>query len=138
MLRRCSRVIALAVMLVGLPTAQAADTTLTLACKGTVTIKSSGPLQYDPDPVSMGLIVNFMNRTVQGASRWGPYLFDDQLQITDLNEKTIVFSGFSKFLGMDIGGFMDRVTGDVGMLATSKTGGPYDYSLKCTPTQRMF
>jgi hypothetical protein len=39
---------------------------------------------------------------------------------------------------MDIGGFMDRVTGDVGMLATSKTGGPYDYSLKCTPTQRMF
>jgi len=35
MLRRCSCVIALAVMLVGLPTAQAADTTLTLACQGT-------------------------------------------------------------------------------------------------------
>jgi hypothetical protein len=34
MLRRCSCVIALAVMLVGLPTAQAADTVLTLACKG--------------------------------------------------------------------------------------------------------
>jgi hypothetical protein len=37
MLRRCSCVIALAVMLVALPTAQAADTTLTLACKGTET-----------------------------------------------------------------------------------------------------
>jgi hypothetical protein len=37
MLRRCSCVIALAVMLVGLPTAQAADTTLKLACQGTVT-----------------------------------------------------------------------------------------------------
>jgi hypothetical protein len=36
MLRRCSRLIALAVMLVGLPTAQAADETLTLACQGTL------------------------------------------------------------------------------------------------------
>jgi hypothetical protein len=43
----------------------------------------------------MGLVVNFTNRTVQGASRWGPYLFDDQLQMTDLNERTIVFSGFT-------------------------------------------
>jgi hypothetical protein len=50
--------------------------------QGTVTIKSSG----HPDPVSMGLIVNFTARTVQGTARWGPYLFDDQLQITDWNE----------------------------------------------------
>jgi hypothetical protein len=50
---------------------------------------------------------------------------------------TVVFRGFSKFLGMDIKGSMDRSTGDVGMLATSK-GEAYDYSLKCTPTQRMF
>jgi hypothetical protein len=35
MLRLCSCAIALAVMLVGLPTAQAADTVLTLACQGT-------------------------------------------------------------------------------------------------------
>jgi hypothetical protein len=34
MLQLSARVIALGVMLVGLPTAQAADTTLTLACKG--------------------------------------------------------------------------------------------------------
>src|SRR5262245_34679787 len=38
MLRHRSCVIALAVMLVGLPTAQAADTTLTLACQGTATL----------------------------------------------------------------------------------------------------
>jgi hypothetical protein len=54
---------------------------------------------------------------------------------------TIVFGGFSKFLGMNVDGSMDRVTGDVGMIAIPKTGlfgRPFDYSLKCTPTQRMF
>jgi hypothetical protein len=133
----CACIIALTAM-VGGPTAQAADTTLTLACQGTVTIKSSGPAEYEPDPISMGLIVNFTNRTVQGASRRGPYLFDDQLQIIDANENTVVFRGFSKFLGMTIDGHMDRVTGDVGMLATAELGWPYVYALKCRPTQRMF
>jgi hypothetical protein len=37
---------------------------------------------------------------------------------------------------------MDRVTGEVGMVATAKeTGYPvyaYDYALKCRPTQRVF
>jgi hypothetical protein len=89
MLRTCSRIIAFTAIVAG-PTAQAADTTLTLACSGTVTIKSSGPLEYDPDPVSMGLIVNFTARTVQGTARWGPYLFDDKLQITEWNEVTVV------------------------------------------------
>jgi len=48
MLRRCSCVIALAVMVVGLPTAQAADTTLTLACQGTVTdgMKDAAPEKH--------------------------------------------------------------------------------------------
>jgi ABC-type uncharacterized transport system substrate-binding protein len=40
MLRTCSRIIALTAMVAG-PTAHAADTTLTLACQGTVTIKST-------------------------------------------------------------------------------------------------
>lgn len=71
MLRTCSRIIALTAMVAG-PTAHAADTTLTLACQGTVTIKSMGPLEYEPDPVSMGLIVNFTARTVQGTARWAP------------------------------------------------------------------
>jgi hypothetical protein len=33
---------------------------------------------------------------------------------------------------------MDRVTGNVGMVATAKEAAAFDYSLKCTPTQRMF
>jgi hypothetical protein len=37
---------------------------------------------------------------------------------------------------------MDRVTGDVGMVATTpgetKDGEAHDYVLKCTPAQRMF
>jgi hypothetical protein len=59
--------------------------------------------------------------------------------ITRSNEDTVTFRGVSKFLGMTISGSMDRVTGDVGMLAL-ETGrdGYYEYVLKCKPTQRMF
>jgi hypothetical protein len=47
-----------------LSTARAADT-VALACKGTVTIKAFGGrfTESDPDPISMGLVVNFANRT---------------------------------------------------------------------------
>jgi hypothetical protein len=38
---------------------------------------------------------------------------------------------------MKISGSMDRVTGDVGMVATAE-GEAFDYSLKCRPAQRMF
>jgi hypothetical protein len=59
--------------------------TLTLACKGTAKIIKplNSPLEYDPDPISMGFIVNFTAKTVQGTARWGPYLFDDQIPITE-------------------------------------------------------
>jgi hypothetical protein len=90
-----------------------------------------------PDPSIR--VVNFSARTVQGTARWGPFLFDDQLQITEWNEMTVVFGGFSRFLGRNIHGSMDRVTGDVDMVATAKeAAAAYDYSLKCKPTQRMF
>jgi hypothetical protein len=110
-----------------------------LACKGTVTIKGSPIGDYDPDTVSMGLIVNFTTRTVQGTSRWGN-LFDDQLQIIDWNEWTIVFNGFSIFLGKNIHGSMDRVTGDLNMISTAEGQGfVHDvYSLKCRPKERSF
>jgi len=45
-------------------TAQAADTTLTLACQGTTTVRME---DAKPEPISMGIIVNFTNRTVQGV-----------------------------------------------------------------------
>ena len=136
MLRGCSRVIAVTAIVAGLPmTAQAAEpATLTLTCKGTATIRADSPKPY---PLSMDLIVNFTTRTVDGTARQRPYVFDDQLQITEWNEVTVIFRGFSQFLGKNISGSMDRMTGDVGMLATSKTEA-IDYSLKCTPTQRMF
>src|SRR5262245_38604519 len=84
MLRTCWRVIALTV--VGLSTAQAADRTVTLACQGTVTVTSIDDAKAEPVP--MGLVVNFTTRTVQGASRRGPCLFDDQLQINEWNSAT--------------------------------------------------
>ena len=60
MLRTCARIIALTAMVVG-PTAQAADETLTLACKGTVQRNA-----MKSEPVSMGIIVNFTARTITG------------------------------------------------------------------------
>ena len=111
--------------------ARAAEETLTVTCKGTATIRADSA---KPDPLSMGLIVNFTTRTVVGNARQRPYVFDDQLQITEWNEVTVIFRGFSQFLRMNISGSMDRMTGDVGMVATSKAE-VVDYSLKCTPTQ---
>jgi hypothetical protein len=110
--------------------AQAAEpATLTLTCKGTATIRADSP---KPNPLSMDLIVNFTTRTVAGTARQRPYVFDDQLQITEWNEVTVIFRGFSQFLGKNISGSMDRMTGEMGMLATSKAEA-IDYSLKCTP-----
>jgi hypothetical protein len=63
MLRLSARIVALTAMIIYLPmTAQAADETLTLACKGTMIDKDA-----KLEPVSMGIIVNFTNRTVQGS-----------------------------------------------------------------------
>ena len=112
----------------------AAPETLTLTCKGTATIRADFPKPYS---LSMDLVVDFTARTVQGTARQRPYVFDDQLQITEWNEVTVIFRGFSQFLGKNISGSMDRMTGDVGMVATSTTQ-TIDYSLKCTPSQRMF
>jgi len=39
--------------------------TLTLACKGTVTLHGTQG-DFDPQPISMGIIVNLTDRTVQG------------------------------------------------------------------------
>ena len=109
--------------------AQAAEPA-TLTCKGTASIRADYPLQSKPQPLSMDLIVNFTTRTVVGTARQRPYVFDDQLQITEWNEVTVIFQGFSKFLGKNVSGSMDRMTGDVGMVATSTTQ-TIDYSLKC-------
>jgi hypothetical protein len=110
---------------------------LTLACQGTVTTHVYGGSEYDPELVSMGLIVNFTNHTVKGTARWAPFLFDDEIPIIHSNQDTITFRGLSEFLGMKIHGSVDRVTGNVTMQALGDKWN-YSYALKCKPTQRMF
>ena len=135
-LRGFYRILASAAIIADLTIAAqaAAPETLTLTCKGTATIRADFPKPYS---LSMDLVVDFTARTVQGTARQRPYVFDDQLQITEWNEATVIFRGFSQFLGKNVSGSMDRMTGDVGMVATSTTQ-TIDYSLKCTPAQRTF
>jgi hypothetical protein len=129
-------------MLVALSTAQAADTTLTLACQGTTT---SGLEDAKPEPISMGIIINFTNRTVQGFGF--PGFTDYPVKITAWNDVTVVFAGSSEVLKVSrssINGSMDRVTGDVeatSTLTNTKTDrilSSLSYALKCRPAQRMF
>jgi hypothetical protein len=118
------------------PTAQAADSTLTLACKGTTT---SGLEDAKPEPVSMGIIVNFTNRTVHG--------FVFPAKITDADEVTVSFEGSKPYSASAIWynrGGIDRVTGDVEATFTqsdTKTGHIFastNWLLKCRPALRMF
>jgi hypothetical protein len=107
-------------------TVQAADTTLTLACQGTTTVTRMEDAK--PEPISMGIIVNFTNRTVQGGFGYPPALYDFPVKITSMNEVTVVLTGQSFITGS-----IDRVTGDVEADADS-----IHYALKCRPAQRMF
>src|SRR5262245_3675983 len=107
MLRTSSCVIALNAIVAALSmTVQAADETLTLACKGTVTFTNREGREAKPEPVSMGIIVNFMARTVIG--------FEDDypVTITGFDDLHISFSG-SRGNRWRIEGSMDRVTGDM-------------------------
>src|SRR5262245_377915 len=143
MLRSYSRVIASAVMLVGLPTAQAADTTLTLACKGTA-VKVQLPTKpmderkpiSKPEAISMGIIVNFAARTVYVAD------FGFLHKITSTNDDaTLEFQGkrLEKSRAILSTGSVDRVTGDATLLFsiidvnTPPPGDTAEYTLKCRP-----
>jgi hypothetical protein len=72
----------------GLATAQAAETTLTLACKGTAT---AYPEDVKLEPISMGIIVNFTKNTVHGFG--SPGSSDYRVNITGVNEVTVAFGG---------------------------------------------
>ena len=141
MLRTCSRVIALTAMVTcGLVTAQAADTTLTLACQGTTTIFVTETPKVLP--ISMGIIVNLTKRTFEGLEA----LSSIPVEITSVNEVTISFQGFNrdKVLEENVRGSIDRVTGDFEAITTMKSVRTMEitstarHSLKCRPTQRMF
>src|SRR5262245_37618676 len=146
MLRTCSRVIALAVMLVGLPTAQAEQGTLTLTCTGTaaqVDLQQleAGPHNWKPitkpEPVSGGLGVNFTTGEVVFAGL-------APLRVTRVNDAVIEFGGQKRQgVGWFLTGTIDRVTGDVTVLLTKLIEGvpqreTRSYELNCKPAQRKF
>jgi len=113
---------------------------LTLACKGTTTEYGTQGA-FDPQPVSMGIVVNLINRTVQGFD----YPFDlDPLEIGYVNDATVRFAGYQETSAKSIiVGSINRVTGDMAAtwsfvdenhnLKTHMT-----YALQCKPAQRMF
>jgi len=110
--------------------------TLTLACQGTVTEKVP---EAPPEPISMGIIVNFTARTVQGISSGFP------VKITGWDDVIVEFWGSEKLSGSlaITVGTIDRVTGDVEAKTTltadnGKTWGRTICTLKCSPAQRMF
>jgi len=61
--------------------AQAQPATLTLACKGTMTMEP-----MEPQAISMGIILNFTERTVQGFS--DPGFINIPVMITAANDVT--------------------------------------------------
>jgi hypothetical protein len=109
-------------------TARAADTTLTLACKGTVTQNDA-----KPEPLSIGVIVNFTARTVQG--------FEYPVEITAMDDVVVTFARSTQ---PTIDGTIDRVTGDLQAtfvmlsMKDNKVLLTNYYLLKCRPAQRMF
>jgi hypothetical protein len=127
------------------PTAQAADTTLTLACEGTKTETS----RYGGDAerrkaVSLSIIINFAARTVTGFREEERLV---ELTIDDISETTISFAGSNSaaMVSYNMNGTIDRVTGtlEAGLTSFPEEGHGLktwttSYALKCRPAQRMF
>jgi hypothetical protein len=122
MLRSYWRVIALIAIVACLSmTAQAAETTLTLACQGTKTSRVGAATSSEV--INIGIIVDFQKKTVVGLS-------DNALTIVGSTETTI------SFVGGTMKGTLDRVTGTLD--ATLIRSDLRSWNLKCRPAQRMF
>jgi hypothetical protein len=133
--------IAVPMLLVLAATAQAAEPTgtLTLACQGTATDKTDLREAAKPEPVSMGLIIDFTTKTVAGFDRVLPSFSAGRVKITVVDSTSIGFSG-TAVNGAAIFGTVDRITGDVEAATehwnyeTNKLQWATGYSLKCKPT----
>jgi hypothetical protein len=114
-------------------TAPAAEpATLTLACQGTMTTVMQGAKR---ERISMGIVVDFTARTVQGFG------YPDSIKITRESEFTVDFADSKD--DMSIIGIIDRVTRHVNatsFLMDPKIGKNREisYALTCRPTQGMF
>ena len=130
-------------MLVGLPTVQAADTTLTLACAGTSTLAAP---DAKPEPYRMSIIFNFTTRTVQGINSPAYPELNYPIKITGADDVAVAFRGSGQVLHpqrvASTEGTIDRITGDLEFTETLADGGKVisqtNYALKCRPAQRMF
>jgi hypothetical protein len=126
-------------------TTQAAEPTGTvaLACEGTATDKTDLREQAKPEPVSMGLTINFTTNTVAGFERVFPSFSANRVKIIVVDKTTFGFSG-TDGTGGAVFGTADRTTGDVEATMerwndeTNKLQWATGYALKCRPTQRMF
>jgi hypothetical protein len=118
--------VALVLALAGLSisTARTTERAVVLVCEGQVT-QPPGP---KPEPVSLGLVINFTARTVTWPDAGGL-----PLTITTLNEKTVGFRGSNG--SRTITGSLDRKTGETDAISTvmrdQKTSHTNRYSLKC-------
>lgn len=114
-------------------TTEAQQGALVLSCKGTVTTGSE-----DPQQVTMGIVVNFTTRRVQGLQT--PGLLDYPLTITAADDAIITFQGRMKLGDTSIStlGTIDRVNGDAEVTNMATNQSSTLYALKCRPAQRMF
>jgi hypothetical protein len=96
-----------------------------------------------PEPVSMGLIIDFTTNTVAGFERVFPSFSAARVKIIVVDSTSIGFSGTDP-VGATIFGTVDRITGDVEAATehwnheTNILQWATSYSLKCKLTQRMF
>jgi hypothetical protein len=125
----------------GYAQAQGADSVLTLACQGTIANEND---DWKPETTSMGIIINFTNRTTQGFH--GPPGFFDSfkypIRIIAWDDVAVRLGG-EHDNGTSFRGTIDRVTGDVEadeLIMSKKTTklGHTRWTLKCRPAQRMF
>jgi hypothetical protein len=131
---------AVLLLVAAISTAQAADTTLTLACQGTHRSDAAwSDAGTTVSQINIGVIIDFQNKTVT--------LGNDLLNIRSANEATIWFGlegGAGDALLSIMDGTIDRVTG--ALTAASRTTDPktrgtilsVSWDLQCRPTQRMF
>src|SRR5262245_57057755 len=121
--------------------AYAQQAAITLACKGVVWDTRGG--RDKREPVSLGIVVDFTTRTVQGG--YGPPGMCPAT-ITDADAAQIRFEGGVQDgpVAHGIDGFIDRVTGDVAVttsIQNTQLNTPATmtyYQLKCIPTRHMF
>ena len=109
-------------------TAEAQQQAITLSCKGTMKTGS------EDQQVTMGIVVNFTTRRVQGLQ--APGFFDYPLAITAADDAMITFRG-SNSLSSTLG-TIDRVNGDVDATMFANNQSSIVYALKCRPAQRIF